>query len=229
MKALEACQFSPVVSFDPQQDQLLLLDFTKSNKTLSPEIIEDTTLFTNYVASTIAAAGARYGIGGYNEHRTIYSRSTVFDGNGEERRIHLGIDIWGSAGTPVYAPLNGVVHSFAFNNAFGDYGATLILQHHCNGVQFHTLYGHLSLQSIRDRLEGQEVGEGQRIGSFGDASENGNWPPHLHFQLIIDMKDHRGDYPGVCSLANRESFLFNSPDPDLVLKMMCYARPQRPE
>jgi murein DD-endopeptidase MepM/ murein hydrolase activator NlpD len=118
----------------------------------------------------------------------------------------------------------GTIHSFAFNDAFGDYGATLILQHEVEGVLFHTLYGHLSLHSIEDKWEGQTVEKGEWIAAFGEPAENGHWPPHLHFQLIIDMQGTKGDYPGVCTLAERESYLANCPDPDLLLNMMQYAR-----
>ena len=47
----------------------------------------------------------------------------------EPRRLHLGVDIWADAGTPVYVPLDGRIHSFRDNNHFGDYGPTVILQH----------------------------------------------------------------------------------------------------
>lgn len=58
------------------------------------------------------------------------------------------------------------------------------------------------------------------IGHFGEPAENGDWPPHLHFQVIHDMEFKKGDYPGVCSISERERYLKNCPDPDLILKMM---------
>jgi peptidoglycan LD-endopeptidase LytH len=210
--------FNPVVPLD-KEDQLLLMDFTEANTDLTDEMLCDTALFSTYVDDQLQKWGAAYGIGGYNEHRTIYSRSRVFDAPaGEEpRRLHLGTDIWGNAHTPIYAPLEGTVHSFAFNDAFGDYGATLILQHDIEGFLFHTLYGHLSLASIQDKKEGEEISKGQWIAAFGEPKENGNWPPHLHFQIIIDMQERKGDYPGVCKFSEREQYLSNCLDPDLVL------------
>ncbi|HEX2532332.1 MAG TPA: peptidoglycan DD-metalloendopeptidase family protein, partial [Chitinophagaceae bacterium] len=144
--------FHPVVPFDPAQDRLLRLDFTEANTELHPSLLEDTAAFSDWVNGQLAGAGARYGVGGYGEHRTIYSRSRVFDApEGEEpRRLHLGLDIWGRPGTPVYAPLDGIVHSFQFNNAFGDYGATILLSHQLEGLTFYTLYGHLSLASLQN-------------------------------------------------------------------------------
>src|SRR5207245_8784717 len=119
---------------------LLRIYFTAANKDINEELLLNTTAFSSYVDNLLKQNDCKYGIGGYNEHRTIYSRSNVFDaGNsGEEpRRLHLGIDIWGKAGTPIFAPLEGTVHSFAFNDRFGDYGATIISLHQLNGEPFH--------------------------------------------------------------------------------------------
>ncbi len=216
----------PVVPFLPGKDVLMPLVFTEANTELTGEVISDTEIFSNYISSKLTAAGATYGIGGYAEHRTVYSRSKVFDApvEGEEpRRLHLGVDIWGTAGTPVFAPLDAVVHSFAFNDHFGDYGATIILSHPLPGPGFHSLYGHLSLESLQGLYEGKKVGAGETIAWFGIPAENGYWPPHLHFQLIIDLEGKKGDYPGVCKFSERERYLANCPDPDIVLGMMRYA------
>jgi peptidoglycan LD-endopeptidase LytH len=155
----------------------------------------------------------------------VYSRSKVFDGNStteEPRRLHLGTDIWGDAGTVITAPLEGKVHSFAFNNQFGDYGATILLTHSLEGQEFYTLYGHLSLASLDNLQEGMKIDKGQAFATFGMAEENGHWPPHVHFQLIKDMQQWKGDYPGVCKYSEKEQWLANSPDPDIVLQLNRY-------
>ena len=220
-----ANEFAPVVPFK-EGDRLLLMDFTEDNQGLTAEILNNTDLFIQYINAKLNGANAKYGIGGYNEHRTIYSRSRHFDAPDglESRRLHLGIDIWGKPYTKVMTPFNGIVHSFAFNNAYGDYGTTIILTHNLDGVTFHSLYGHLSLNSIKNLQEGELVKKGDVIGEFGIPFENGHWPPHLHFQLIIDMEGMKGDYPGVCTFSEREKYLSNCPDPDLILQMMQYAR-----
>ena len=216
----------PVVAFDPERDRLLKLDFTAANKSVTADIIADTHTFSDYISEQLVNARAIYGIGGYGEHRTVYSRSHVFDAAepGEEpRRLHLGTDIWGRAGTPVFAPLEGVVHSFALNDRYGDYGTTLVLLHQIDHFSFHSLYGHLSLKDLDQWQEGKKISVGQLIAHFGEPHENGHWPPHLHFQLIIDMQGHKGDYPGVCTYSEREIYLQNCPDPDLLLNLMKYA------
>lgn len=217
-------EFHPVVPFR-KGDKLLLLDFTDKNTGLNAEILANTDLFIRYINSKLHDAAATYGIGGYNEHRTLYSRSQVFDSpdGGEARRLHLGIDIWGKPYTKVMAPLDAIIHSFAFNNAFGDYGATIIFTHNLEGKSFHTLYGHLSLNSIKNLQEGDRIKKGEVFAEFGIPFENGHWPPHLHFQVIINMDRGKGDYPGVCRFSEQESYLANSPDPDLILQMMQYA------
>jgi len=150
--------------------------------------------------------------------------SALTSGEAEPRRLHLGIDIWGPAGTKVMSPLNGIVHSFAFNNNDSDYGATIILSHNLEGVGFHTLYGHLSLNSIKNLHEGKNIRKGDVIAEFGMRKADGNWPPHLHFQLIEDMADWKGDYPGVCRFSEKEQWLDNCPDPDLILQLKQYIK-----
>ena len=209
------------------------MDFTANNLSLTKDIIENTDKFCSYINQQLADANALYGIGGYNEHRTIYARSDVFgtstqpisksQGQEEPRRLHLGIDIWGNAGTEIYAPLGGTVHSVAFNDHYGDYGATIILQHQLDGCTFHTLYGHLSLIDIEYLQAGKFISQGELIAHFGKPKENGHWPPHLHFQIIVDMEMKQGDYPGVCKLSEREKYLANCPNPDLILGMMKFA------
>ncbi|MBK8521896.1 MAG: peptidoglycan DD-metalloendopeptidase family protein [Ferruginibacter sp.] len=210
--------FHPVVDFDPATEKLYRLDFTDSNTVLGASEIADTRLFDDYINRTLKTHKAKYGIGGYKENRTLYRRSELFAGE-EARSLHLGIDIWGPAGTPVYAALGGMVHSFAYNDNFGDYGATIILLHQLETVAFHTLYGHLSLADISTLHEGAYINRGQVIGHFGEPAENGNWPPHLHFQIIQNIYLKEGDYPGVCKLSEAEQYISNSPDPDLILNL----------
>lgn len=213
--------FHPVVDFDPAKEKLFQFDFTSANKELSDLDISDTTVFSGYIDNKLKSSGSKYGIGGYNENRTLYRRSKLFDGN-EQRSVHLGIDIWGPSGTTVYAALGGMVHSFAYNDNFGDYGATVILLHQLETVSFHTLYGHLSLSDISILSEGAYITRGEVIGHFGEPHENGNWPPHLHFQIIKDIRIKEGDYPGVCTLSERKAYLANCPNADLILNMMKY-------
>jgi len=146
--------FHPVVPYKPGVDKITRFDLSETNKELTEEIYCDTGLFSIWINEQLNKEAALYATGGYNENRKIYKRSKVFDGNAKEepRRLHLGIDIWGKCNTHVMAPLDGVVHSFAFNNNFGDYGATVILLHQLDGTAFYTLYGHVSLKDISESI-----------------------------------------------------------------------------
>ena len=220
--------FERVVPFDPASDKLLLLDFTGNNTELTDEVLDDVRAFSYYINNKLQSSHARYGIGGYAENRTVYRRSKIFNGSSsvwsegedEPRSLHLGIDIWGKPNTAVIAPCDGIIHSFAFNNRPGDYGATIILSHRLQGISFFTLYGHLGLSSIKNIQEGDRISKGDIFAEMGIPAENGQWPPHLHFQVIKHVEGWSGDYPGVCKYSEREAYLDNCPDPDLILQMM---------
>lgn len=222
-----AREFHPVILFNSATEKIASLDLSKSNRLFTEDIYNSTGHFTLYIEQLRNQTRAAYLVGGYREHREMYRRSKLFDKDlpgvenkvNEPRCIHLGTDIWGAAGTKIYAPLGGMVHSFAYNNHDGDYGATIILQHQLQSKNFYTLYGHLSLKDIEQLRKGQFISRGQVFAHFGSPEENGNWPPHLHFQLILDMGNFEGDYPGVCTLSEAAKYLQLNPDPDLVLKM----------
>lgn len=216
--------FFNVVPFDATKDNLFPINLTASNTGLNTMLLNDVNSFSTYISQKITAANCKYGIGGYAEDRVVYKVFNQFTNQQQPRTIHLGIDVWGEVNTPIYAPLGGMVHSVAFNNNNGDYGATIVLQHQLETLQFHTLYGHLSLQSIANVTEGQYINRGNSIGYFGNTQENGGWPPHLHFQIIEDMELKEGDYPGVCAKNEQEKYLNNCPNPDLILRLMKYLK-----
>ena len=164
--------------------------------------------------------GVPCGIGRYNEARQIYS-SDLFKSPGNEgpewRTVHLGFDLFMPPGSPVFAPLEGTIHSFQNNTARLDYGPTIIAQHEFDGVTFFTLYGHLSADSLAGLYEGKPVQQGEQIGRVGHYPTNGGWPPHLHFQLMTDILGRKGDFPGVALPSQREVWLSLCPDPNLIL------------
>jgi murein DD-endopeptidase MepM/ murein hydrolase activator NlpD len=183
----------------------------------APVDVGDLAAFTAYLERLRGDAPSL--VGGYGEQRGIYAASALFGGPAadaaeEPRTLHLGIDVWAPAGTPLRAPLDGVVHSFADNQRFGDYGGTIVLTHtHPDGHAFHTLHGHLARRSLDDLAVGQRIGRGEVFAWIGAPAENGGWPPHLHLQWIEDMLGQRGDFPGVVRLSERERWLRLCPDP----------------
>jgi len=196
-----------------------LFDFTAANKALTPALLHSEQAFCDYISESMAQAGATLGVGAYAEDRIIYRKSEVFSGQ-EARSLHLGIDLWAPAGTAVFAPLSGKIHSFANNAASGDYGPTIILEHQFAEQFFYTLYGHLSLPTIQNLKVGAAVQAGQTLGNLGAWQENVHWPPHLHFQIIRDLQGRKGDFPGVCAPSEAEIWLGNCPDPNLLLRLV---------
>ncbi len=164
------------------------------------------------VFARIDAAGALAGVGGYLENRSVYKDTEHFKGDAE-RCIHIGVDVFMPAGTPIRAPLAGAVHSLANRTTPGDYGPVIILRHELDGIEFHTLYGHLAEESLGGLEAGTAVAAGARVAAIGPRPINGDWTPHLHFQLIRDMQGMRGDYPGVVRPADLDFYRDNCPDP----------------
>lgn len=222
-----AHDYYPVVPLNKSTDKIVALDLSAGNTFFNESVYSDPGIFSAFIENERMKNHATYLIGGYKEKREMYRRSNLFDKNvadevfptDEPRSLHLGIDIWAAAGTKVSAPLGGMIHSFAYNNNFGDYGATIILQHQLNTLNFYTLYGHLSLNDLGEKRVGQFITRGENFAHFGPWEENGNWPSHLHFQIILDMRNYVGDYPGVCKMSEATFYLANCPDPNLMLKM----------
>lgn len=202
--------FSPVL----RRSNTVFLDFSSGNKTLDTVDLSDTKQLNRFVFDQIKKAGACYGFGGYMEDRAVYRRSAHFaPAEGPPRSIHLGVDVWAEAGTPVYLPFEGKLHSFQVNDTFGDYGPTIIMEHDMQGMTFFTLYGHLSPESLHGLVAGKTFRAGEPFCRIGDFPVNGDWPPHLHFQLITDMMGKTGDFPGVCLPAEKQAFQVICPDP----------------
>ncbi len=195
------------------------LDLSISNTSLAAIDIVDPEVCQHYIDGILKKHNAKVAFGGYLEKRNLYADKSNFSKHGDARNIHLGIDFWTTAGTKVIAPLEGRIHSFQNNASIGDYGPTIILQHEIEGFIFHSLYGHLSLESIVNIQVGQEFEKGATLATLGVPAINVNYAPHLHFQLIIDMESIKGDYPGVCSADKLEFYSQNCPDPRFLLKI----------
>lgn len=168
--------------------------------------------------------GVDAAIGQYNEARMVYTgkQFQANEGSNEEARtIHLGLDVFMSAGTKIYAPLDGMVHSFADNALPQDYGPTIILEHLIpeQNLAFFTLYGHLSRESLQNVQLSQRIQAGEHIGWIGEKEVNGGWEPHLHLQLMMDMLGQYGNFPGVAPAGKRSVWLSLCPDPNLLMRI----------
>lgn len=217
VEVFKKTNFGPL--FDFQITDYVSIDISKTNLELSKIDTSNSAHFSDFVSNYLKAKNAKVAFGGYLEERNIYKRSDNFNSREDERFIHLGIDLWTKAYTNFLAPYKGKVHSFALNEGLGNYGPTIILEHHIKGQKFYTLYGHLTKDSIEDIRVGETIDKGEIIGAIGNFPINGDYPPHLHFQVIKDMKGMKGDFPGVTSLKNLEIDTENCPDPNLIMKL----------
>ena len=161
---------------------------------------------------TAPSTGHCYSIGRYDEVRNIYSQPLF----GGERNIHMGIDFGAPVGTPVFAFTDCTIKAMGVNSAEGDYGPTLITEQQVNGEIIWALYGHLSHASLVNKSPGQRFGAGETLGWLGSPTENGGWPPHVHFQLSR-IEPSGFDLPGAVSAADRAQALLHYPDPRTVL------------
>jgi Ser/Thr protein kinase RdoA (MazF antagonist) len=215
-------QIGRVVAQDLKAARALVFDLSIGSTEIGNQVeLDDTEAFTFKLFSRMRAARAAVGVGRYNEARPIYTTELfqVESNDGPEwRTIHLGLDLFQEAGSPIYAPLDGVVHSFQNNTALLDYGPTILLQHTVTdgALTFYTLYGHLSEDSLDGLFVGKPIEKGTQIAKIGNYPLNGNWPPHLHFQIITDLLGRVGEFPGVARPSQKAIWLSISPDPNVI-------------
>ncbi len=92
-------------------------------------------------------------------------------------RMHEGIDMAGSLGSPVYSTGDGTVVYAGWENGYGN----LIRIKHDFGLE--TRYGHLSKIGVS---VGQKISRGDRIGDMGNTGRSTG--PHLHYEVRTNGK-----------------------------------------
>ena len=211
-----------VVDLDAKNDGLLWLDLgVASPYFVQPEETQNSEKFGRVINRAIEDADCRAGVGGYAEYRLLYDDDAFIDFDGHQRCLHLGVDIFMPAGSAVYAAIAGRVFSAANHSTSLDYGGCIILQHNiaqedAEPLKFYTLYGHLSPDSFNYK-NGDPVNPGDQLATLGDIGENGQWPPHLHFQIINNMLGELDTFVGAGSATHQKTWLSFCPDPNLIL------------
>lgn len=89
-------------------------------------------------------------------------------------RMHKGVDLPASTGTPIHATADGVIGRADW---FGGYGLCVEIEH---GAKLETRYGHMSRIAV---AEGQHVHKGDVIGYVGTTGRSTG--PHLHYEVRI--------------------------------------------
>ena len=212
----------PIIDSIISLDAYVPIDISERNNAVLNFDVADSSAWEKYINSYLSTQKKIVAHGGYLEKRNLYDRSAYFKNVTavNKRNIHLGIDLWCAAGTKVLAVLGGEVHSYKNNKNHGDYGPTIILKHTVSEEVFYSLYGHLSEASIATIKVGDLFSQGSTLGFLGKAAVNGDYAPHLHFQLVRDLAENSGDYPGVSAACNLEFYKQNCPDPNLLLKIL---------
>ncbi|MHA1943435.1 MAG: phosphotransferase, partial [Candidatus Thorarchaeota archaeon] len=187
----------------------------------SPHHLADHEAFGDLVNEKLKAAGVNIGIGRYNEARLIYSGDQYITHGDESRTVHLAIDLFVDRGTPILSVYDGIIHSFQDNALPYDNGPTIVIEHTTtqDGPPFFILYSHLTRDSLDGLSIGKAVKKGEQIGKVGEYPDNGGWPPHLHFQIIVDMMDQKGDLYGVAPPSKRDVWLSICPNPNLIFQI----------
>jgi 4-aminobutyrate aminotransferase-like enzyme/Ser/Thr protein kinase RdoA (MazF antagonist) len=236
--ATHAMSAAPLLDVDLRTAPSVVFDWSLASASLgaNPAALNPITAAEKIFAE-LKSAHVSAGIGRYNEARLFYTSPLFGPASGsdvaptdERRTIHLGIDVFAAPGSAVYAPLQGTVHALANNATPLDYGPVVILRHVFrdgsnkkagkNGGEEHeffTLYGHLTRDTLRNLHVGQVIPRGEKFARIGTLQENGGWPPHLHFQVIVDLLDSGTDFPGVAFASQRAVWTDLSPDPNLLL------------
>ncbi|WP_027235957.1 aminotransferase class III-fold pyridoxal phosphate-dependent enzyme [Leisingera caerulea] len=143
----------------------------------------------------------RIWLGYYHEPRLIYTDAAFRKGPwkaSNRRTVHLAIDAFAPAGTPMFAPLRGEVFAAEYRDGHLDYGGVIILRHQTpESDPFYTLYGHLDPEFLNRLKPGSIVEKGEEFCRLGDPGQNGGWAPHVHFQLALTTEGIETDWPGV--------------------------------
>jgi len=211
----------PDVMENVRGESVTVFDLSVSSPMLGADpAAAGTSRLTRTLRDRMESENAKVGIGRYNEARLVYT-SPLFTGENPldaSRTIHLGMDVFADPGTDIYCPLDGKIKIAVNNAAQLDYGPVIILEHSTDsGAVFYTLYGHLSEDSLRGKKPGMKMKAGDGLARVGASPVNGGWPPHLHFQIILDLLDRGRDFPGVVLPDQRELWCALSPDPNIIL------------
>ncbi|TNF60648.1 MAG: aminotransferase class III-fold pyridoxal phosphate-dependent enzyme [Rhodobacteraceae bacterium] len=174
-------------------------------------------------------------LGHYGEPRLIYTDPAFRKGPwkaSDRRTVHMAVDIFAPAGTPVRAPLAGEVVMAEYREGALDYGGMIVLAHDTDaGDRFFTLHGHLDPEFLDRLSEGSRVAAGEAFCRLGAQDVNGGWAPHLHFQILMTTAGMAPAWPGVADPDDLEMWRALCPNPAALMNLadakVAYEPPDR--
>ena len=220
--ATHAHTFAPLVGVDLSTGPVAPLDFSAGSTLISSNSEENAPEALDHrIRQFLKEQEAEIGVGGYDEARLIYHWPHE-PKHREPRTIHIGLDLSLASGSPLHAPLDGVVHGFEDADHYHDYGPLIVLRHVTTGdepTEFFTFYGHLTRDSLDGLHVGKPITQGTEFARIGSAPTNGHWWSHVHVQLITDMLDVPCNVDGAVRASERHVWHSLFPDPNLFLRI----------
>lgn len=204
-----------------QKKEVYRIDLSENNSTVKTEKeFNNPAYFESKLEKIQRQNPTKIISGGYLEKRALYTSDIYNASNSNEKRnIHLGVDFWLPEQTPIHSIFDGKVVCSTHQKPYKGYGGFVILEHHIEGIHFFTLYGHLSKESVSKIKKGDIITAGEKIGVLGDYHENGEWVPHLHFQVMLSLLDYQNDFPGVVLEREVDYWKTICPNPNLLFKL----------
>lgn len=180
-------------------------------------------VFDEKIASLFKEKPNTIFVGGYKEPRVLYTTDAFKQITNDGlcyRTLHLGVDFWTDEDESIFVPYDGEIVTIHNNNFYKDYGPLLIVKHTIDAQHvFYTLYGHLSIESLEQHFIGKQLKKGDFLATLGNNSVNGNWPPHLHFQIVLDLLHHTQNFDGVASPKQWDVYKSICPNPNLIFNI----------
>ncbi|WOC39598.1 peptidoglycan DD-metalloendopeptidase family protein [Polaribacter sp. HL-MS24] len=206
-----------------QKNEIHPLDLSPTSDFLeNKEDFHNLNLFAQKLEALQQKVPTKIIAGGYLEKRNLYTSDLYVRTNeegAEKRDVHIGLDFWLPKNTPVHAILDGEVVCVTDDSHHKGYGGLLILKHQLSDFHFYTLYGHNTVSSVLKHPIGHQVKKGEQIAILADETENGDWVPHLHFEIMLTLLDFTSDFPRVAFESEIEIWKSICPDPNLLFKL----------
>ena len=128
-----AVEIAPILDVDLRAEPCVVFDLGVGSPLVSGDAAaNEAPALGKRLSEEMRSASARVGVGQYDEARLLYTGALFAPSDaptGERRTVHLGIDLFCAAGTPVCAPLEATVYALEERSAPQDYGPTVLLAH----------------------------------------------------------------------------------------------------
>lgn len=208
---------APLVPIEILKSPYYRFDLSRHNPHVAHIDMAKPETLRTYIEETLTAHRCGWGFGGWGEDRAFYQTHPFFKDKPGDHSIHLGMDIWLPADTPIYSPFTGTVHAFKDNSLEHTYGPSIITEHQIGGVPFYIMFSHLSPYALDGINEGRLLRSGDQVATVGSEEDNAEIPPHFHIQLITDLAGHRADFPEVARLSEKNKYLNICHNPESLL------------